>query len=249
MKRILIDVDTQFDFMHPDGSLYVPAEDSVLDAIKSTLMQASFNGIGDTYDAVLGSVDSHAYDAWEFKENGGPFPAHCVKGQRGWLRLFSDFPKRQRFIPMTEHNSDHPVDIWATTMVGEAVKGQGSRRLNPFDVAEEALEGKIAIYFEKEVYSLFSNPFAKPVLRAVGGHLWGSKVSPSWKDTQIDVMGYCAGGYCVDAAVKGLLSTPGIQDANIRVLAYATAAIGGEEGMEKSRRELTELGAEWVESL
>ena len=87
MKRILIDVDTQFDFMDPEGALFVEADQSVRDAIKNTLMQASIDGIGDSYDAIIGSVDSHAFDAWEFAENGGPFPAHCVKGQAGWLRV------------------------------------------------------------------------------------------------------------------------------------------------------------------
>ena len=237
MKRILIDVDTQFDFMHPDGSLYVPAEESVLDAIKNTLESGN-------YDAVLGSVDSHAYDAWEFQENGGPFPAHCVKGQRGWLRLHSELPTRQRFIPMTWHNVNYPIDFESTVMVGESIEGDGVRTLNPYDLASEAVDKKVALYFEKEVYSLFSNPFAAPTLRAIVEEL----KFEDWKDVQIDVMGYCAGGYCVDAAVKGLFSMGGFQKANIRVLAYASAAIGGEEGMEKSRQELTELGAEWVVS-
>jgi len=228
MKRILIDVDTQFDFMHPDGSLYVPAEESVHDAIKDILEHGG-------YDAVLGSVDSHAYDAWEFQENGGPFPAHCVKGQRGWLRLFPDFPKRQRLIPMTQGSS---------VLVGESFEGEGPRQLYTDHLATEAVEKKVALYFEKEVYSLFSNPLAAQTLHAVSHVL----DCVDWGDIQIDVMGYCAGGYCVDAAVKGLLSMPGAQHANIRVLAYATAAIGGEEGMEKSRRELTALGAEWVTS-
>jgi len=62
------------------------------------------------------------------------------------------------------------------------------------------------------------------------------------------VIGYCTGGYCVDAAVEGLLKTVSVQRANIRVLSYATAAIGGDEGMAKSKEALTALGAEWVEA-
>lgn len=234
MKRVLIDVDTQFDFMHPNGSLYVPAKESVSDAIRHLLEQGN-------YDAVVGSVDSHAYDAWEFAENGGPFPAHCVKGTSGWLRMFPS--SRERFIPMTWHNTKHPIDFESIVMVGESVEGEGNRKLNPYDLADEAINKGVALYFEKEVYSLFSNPFAAPTLRAVCEAL----KFEDWSDVQIDVMGYCAGGYCVDAAVKGLFSMGGFRKANIRVLAYATAAIGGDEGMEKSRRELTGLGAKWVE--
>jgi len=250
MKRILIDVDTQFDFMDPEGALYVEAESAVREAVKNTLMTASVDGIGDTYDAIIGSVDSHAFDAWEFAENGGPFPAHCVKGQRGWLRVNPDFPSKQRFIPMTPFgdaaNAYDGRDRGGgprTLLVGESQQGKGTRQLSPRDLATEAVEGKIGLYFEKEVYSLFDNPFAMPVLSEIGNLLGGD-----WNEIQIDVIGYCTGGYCVDAAVKGLLNTLAVQRATIRVLSYATAAIGGAEGMAKSKEALTALGAEWVEA-
>ena len=242
-KRILIDVDTQNDFMEPKGSLYVPAPNRATLACKKLLMESLFDGIGETYDAVLGSVDSHAYDAWEFQENGGPFPPHCVKGTWGWLRTWSDFPKRQRFVPMMPYRIDllggrvPPLGVF-----GEESEGAGWSPASHKDLAREAVENKVGIYFEKEVYSLFDNPLAEPVLQQVGCLLGGD-----WNDIQIDVIGYCTGGYCVDAAVKGLLDMVSVNRARIRVLGYATAAIGGEEGYEKSRRELTELGAEWVE--
>jgi nicotinamidase/pyrazinamidase len=247
-KRILIDVDTQFDFMDPNGSLYVEADPAVQEHIKNILMSASIDGIGETYDAIIGSVDSHAYDAWEFAENGGPFPAHCVKGSRGWLRTNPDFPAKQRFVPMTPfdgqdqgyyENGQRPT----TLLVGGNKEGRAPRKLSPKDLATEAVEGKVGLYFEKEVYSLFDNPFAMPVLHEIGFLLGGD-----WNDIQIDVIGYCTGGYCVDAAVQGLLKAHGIHRANIRVLSYATAAIGGAEGMAKSKAELTKLGAEWVEA-
>jgi nicotinamidase/pyrazinamidase len=250
MKRILIDVDTQFDFMDPEGALYVEADPSVSKAIRRLLMEASIDGIGVTYDAIIGSVDSHAYDAWEFKENGGPFPAHCVKGQPGWLRVNPDFPSKQRFIPMTPFgdaaNAYDGRDRGGgprTLLVGESQQGKGTRQLSPRDLASEAVEGKVGLYFEKEVYSLFDNPFALPVLSAIGNLLGGD-----WNNIGIDVIGYCTGGYCVDAAVEGLLKTVSVQRANIRVLSYATAAIGGDEGMAKSKEALTALGAEWVEA-
>jgi len=248
MKRILIDVDTQFDFMDPEGSLYVEADPSVSKAIRRLLMEASIDGIGVTYDAIIGSVDSHAYDAWEFAENGGPFPAHCVKGQSGWLRVHSEFPAKQRLIPMASYDGfnqgyyDSP-DRPTTILVGESQQGKGTRRLSPKDLATEAVVGKIGLYFEKEVYSLFDNPFALPVLQEIGLLLGGD-----WNNIGIDVIGYCTVGYCVDAAVEGLLKTVSVQRANIRVLSYATAAIGGAEGMAKSKETLTALGAEWVEA-
>jgi len=246
-KRILIDVDTQFDFMDPSGSLFVEADPTVREHIKNILMSASIDGIGETYDAIIGSVDSHAYDAWEFAENGGPFPAHCVKGQPGWLRTNPDFPAKQRFIPMTPYdgqgqgyydNGQRPT----TLLVGGSKDGKYPRKLSPKDLATEAVVGKVGLYFEKEVYSMFDNPMAEPVLHEIGLALGGD-----WNNIQIDVIGYCTGGYCVDAAVEKLCKMHGVPRANIRVLAYATAAIGGEDGMAKSKQALTALGAEWVE--
>ena len=245
-KKILIDVDTQFDFMDPEGALYVEADQSVRDAIKNTLMQASANGTGESYDAVIGSVDSHAYDAWEFAENGGPFPPHCVKGQAGWLRMNQHFPAKQRFIPMTTVARDprnRRILNDPYVLVGEATKGGGSRRMDERALAKEAVEGKVGLYFEKEVYSLFDNQMAEPVLQQIGCLLGGN-----WNEIQIDVIGYAAGGYCIDAAVTALCKTISIQRASIRVLSYATAAIGGVDGMAKSKQALTALGAEWVES-
>ena len=33
----------------------------------------------------------------EFMDNGGPFPAHCVKGRPGWLRRHHDVPQKRPF--------------------------------------------------------------------------------------------------------------------------------------------------------
>jgi len=235
MKRILVDVDTQFDFMEEDGSLYVPTDLRTYGRIAGILADES-------YDAVIGSVDSHAYDAWEFKENGGPFPPHCVKGTPGWLRVFGNYPKKQRFVPMIHVQRDMRGPVHTPfLLVGENSQGAGSRLLTPADLAKEAIEGKVGMYFEKEVYSLFKNPMADLVLLEIGNLLGGD-----WTKITIDVIGYATGGYCVDAAVEGLRSH--FPQVPIRVLSYATAAIGGADGMAKSKAALTELGAEWVEN-
>lgn len=228
MKRILIDVDTQEDFVAGIGSMYVPVDNAVLKATYQVLRTAS-----ETYDAVIGSVDSHAYDAWEFKENGGPFPSHCVKGTPGWLRVWQH-PTKTRFIPMTSWSDGGIV-------AGEAKQGGGRRLLTAHDLAQEAVEGNVGLYFEKEVYSLWDNPAALPIVKQIGTKLGGD-----WSNIQIDIIGYCTGGYCVDAAAEGLRLQ--LSRANVRVLAYATAALGGNVGAHKSKQNLTQLGVEWVES-
>jgi nicotinamidase/pyrazinamidase len=223
MNRILVDVDTQADFMNKDGALYVEAPEGTREAIRRLLMEATFDGIGRTYQAVIGSVDSHSHDAWEFQANGGPFPAHCVKGTPGWLRVNHEYPQRTRFVPITGTPK---------VLVGERTAGAGLRGLSPEDVANEALDG-VGIYFEKEVYSLFSNPIAFDIVAALVEKLGG-------KDNVVfDVIGYCTGGYCVDAAVDGLVE----QGYKVRVIEAATAAIGGEDGVAKSK---ADLAVEWV---
>lgn len=225
MRRILVDVDTQADFVHESGALHVPAAPSVPAAIASLLAQAQAAG-----DPILGSVDSHAWDAWEFVSNGGSFPAHCVKGSQGWLRVNPELPARTRFVPL------QVVEGRVRNLVAALEQGQGTRELDARALAGEALAG-VGVYFEKEVYSLFANPVAQPVVEALVAALGGPH------NVRFEVMGYCTGGYCVDAAVKGLLD----QGYAVNVLSYATAAIGGAQGQASSRAQLSADGAQWIE--
>jgi len=89
----------------------------------------------------------------------------------------------------------------------------------------------IGLFFEKEEYSILGNENALQVI---------DDLMKYHKDIVFDVMGYCLGGYCVDEAVKGLLSL----GAHVRILSDAVAAIGGQEGIEKSKQNLK--GAEWI---
>lgn len=226
MQRILIDVDTQFDFVAPDGALYVPA-DGVEARIADQLEQAVAEGV-----PVLGSVDSHAYDAWEFAAQGGPFPTHCVKGTAGWLRVHPHCPPKTRFVPMQPLAGDEVQNL-----IGEATTGAGPRVQSSLDLAREAQAG-VGLYFEKEVYSLFSNPAAAAVLAALVERCGGADA------VRFDVLGYCTGGYCVDAAALGLRE----RGYHVRVLAAATAAIGGAAGAAKSQAALSAAGIEWCDA-
>lgn len=226
VKRcIVVDVDTQHDFVAPNGSLYVPAPAGTREAIEARLRRAASEG-----DPILGSVDSHSWDAWEFEANGGPFPPHCVKGTAGWLRVTPQLPSRTRFVPM------QVVDGELRNLVGERAQGQGMRVFDAAALANEALDG-VGVYFEKEVYSLFSNPAAEHVVAALVQALGGPQ------RVVFEVLGYCTGGYCVDAAVEGLLA----RGYEVRVLGAACAAIGGDEGQTSSRSRLQAAGATWVD--
>ncbi len=223
-RRILVDVDTQHDFVDPSGALHVPAAPGTRAALTGCLSRAQDEGV-----PILGSVDSHAYDAWEFASNGGPFPPHCVKGTPGWLRVEPSIPARTRFVPM------QVVDPRVRNLVGESTQGHGPREQDAAVLAAEALDG-VGLYFEKEVYSLFDNPTAAPVIEALVRAMGGPEA------VVFDVIGYCTGGYCVDAAAEGLAA----RGYAVRVLSEVTAAIGGEDGARASKANLTAEGITWV---
>ena len=171
MKRVFIDVDVQRDFCDETGALYVKGSPN--HRFRELTAFAQANGI-----PILGSVDSHAYDAWEFasNENLGPnganprFPDHCVKGTEGWLKVEGTLPARFRFVPNVDQTD-------TDALIRELVSGATQ-----------------AAYFEKEVYSLFANPLAERTVRAFVDALGGAELL---------VYGV-ATDYCVRAAALGL---------------------------------------------
>ena len=170
IQRVFVDVDVQRDFCEPSGALFVKGSPN--EVYRALTRHAVREGI-----PILGSVDSHAWDAWEFAGNDrrGPggekpgFPDHCVKGTPGWLKVDGTLPPRFRFVPNV---AEAPIE----PLVEELRRG--------------ATQG---VYFEKEVYSLFANPLAE---RFVAALVAGA--SP-----EMIVYGV-ATDYCVKAAALGL---------------------------------------------
>ena len=174
--RVFVDVDVQFDFCDERGALSVPGSPNEL--YRRLTRHAEQNGI-----AIVGSVDSHAWDAWEFASSGrnGPagehpgFPDHCVKGTPGWLKVAGTLPPRFRFVPDVPELDVAP---WVAELVGGATH---------------------AVYFEKEVYSLFANPLAERFLARLVDEL-GARGGGA---PEFVVYGV-ATDYCVKAAALGL---------------------------------------------
>ncbi len=200
--EIFIDVDVQNDFCDPKGALYVAGSPN--EAFRTLVRAAKTRGA-----ALIGSVDSHAFDAWEFASSGnrGPqgeapgFPDHCVKGTWGWLKVEGTLPKRFRFVP----------NVPGLDMAALAE-----------EVATRAVGG---VYFEKEVYSLFVNPNAAALLSELA-RIRGESL-------EARVFGV-ATDYCVKAAAIGLCER-GIATT---VLSDAIAAItpeGGEQALSEMR--------------
>lgn len=75
---IFIDIDTQYDFCHPTGKLYVPGAESLAPVLKQLISHALQHGI-----PILASADAHAPDDPEFEQ----FPPHCVRGTAGQAKI------------------------------------------------------------------------------------------------------------------------------------------------------------------
>jgi nicotinamidase/pyrazinamidase len=73
----LLVIDMQYDFL-PDGSLGVPNGHEVLAPVNHLLALYGEQGL-----PVFASRDWHPAGHCSFKEQGGPWPAHCVAGTEG----------------------------------------------------------------------------------------------------------------------------------------------------------------------
>ena len=79
------DVDTQYDFMRPEGALYVPGAEGIIDNVSRARRFALDNGY-----SLLASTDWHKEGNAEI--SGRPdfktiFPPHCLAGKKGSERV------------------------------------------------------------------------------------------------------------------------------------------------------------------
>jgi nicotinamidase/pyrazinamidase len=94
--RILWDVDTQVDFMLPDGKLYVPGAEETIPAMKRLVDAARAAGV-----VHVASADDHELTDEEISEEPDlqtTYPPHCLRGTRG-----------ARKIPETDQNDPVPI--------------------------------------------------------------------------------------------------------------------------------------------
>ncbi len=84
-KIVFWDVDTQFDFMSPQGALYVPGAEEIIDKVGQVRRFALENGY-----SILSDVDWHRMDNPEISEQPDmktTFPPHCLAGTPGAERV------------------------------------------------------------------------------------------------------------------------------------------------------------------
>ncbi|MBM4026390.1 MAG: hypothetical protein FJ280_13455 [Planctomycetes bacterium] len=84
-KTIFWDVDTQFDFMKPEGALYVPGAEEIIDKVSEVRRFALENSY-----SILSDVDWHRWENPEIAEQPDmetTFPPHCMAGTPGAERI------------------------------------------------------------------------------------------------------------------------------------------------------------------
>lgn len=110
-RTVLIDVDTQIDFVEPDGALYVPGAETLKPSFARLLSAAKARRV-----PVIASADAHGPDDPEFTV----FPPHCVAGTEGQRRVAETVPARALTVPL---DGSLPADRdHEATLVLEKVK-------------------------------------------------------------------------------------------------------------------------------
>jgi len=79
-RLVFLDVDTQIDFMLPDGKLYLEESRHIFGNLHRLIEYALLNRI-----LIVQTADTHTEDDPEFETYG--FPPHCVARTPGWYRV------------------------------------------------------------------------------------------------------------------------------------------------------------------
>jgi len=137
MARVIFwDVDTQYDFMKPDGKLYVPGAQDIIPNLKRLTDYAHTRGI-----RIVASADDHVMGHPEISDKPdwqSTFPPHCMRGTSG-----------QKKIPETALRDPLVVE---------------PARTDPKALADRVRAHKGDILFHKHRFDVFTNENVTAVL-------------------------------------------------------------------------------------
>ncbi len=107
-KVVFMDIDTQYDFIAPDGKLYVKGAENIVDNLKMLTEFAFQNKI-----KIISSIDAHSLSDPEMKQ----FPPHCIVGTDGQKKIQETLVDGNVIISMQDdkesvgHATVHPQII------------------------------------------------------------------------------------------------------------------------------------------
>lgn len=140
MSRLVFwDVDTQYDFIYPDGRLYVKGAEEIILNLGRLTRYAQRHKI-----QVIGSVDYHSEEDEEISDNPDyeeTFPPHCMKNTQGQAKIEATTPQNPLWIDYTRYEDE--------------------------ELAKKIREHRGEIYFRKRWFDVFSNPNTDKVLKII----------------------------------------------------------------------------------
>ncbi len=129
---VLVDVDTQIDFLFPAGALYVPGAERIIPELERLVSWAAANGI-----PVISSADAHTEQDPEFQT----WPPHCIAGTLGQKKVAGTvlpgavtIPNRADELPAGWQNAPQvivekqTVNLFDTATIGRVLQGWPARR-------------------------------------------------------------------------------------------------------------------------
>jgi nicotinamidase/pyrazinamidase len=135
---LLWDVDTQVDFMLPDGKLYVPGAEETAPAMRRLVEAAREAGI-----VHVASADDHELTDPEISDEPdfvNTYPPHCLRGTRGAQK-----------VPETEQDDPLPLSLVPF----------------PPGLMPGLAGGRREILLLKKNFNVFTNPNTDPLLDAL----------------------------------------------------------------------------------
>ena len=139
MTRVFWDVDTQVDFIEPDGELYVAGSETIRANLARLTTFAHDHGI-----RIVASSDCHAPEDEELSDDpdfADTFPPHCMIGTPGQARI----PETELSGALIIEPDADPAEALAL------VKGHDND-----------------ILFHKRYFDVFTNPCVTPIVEALG---------------------------------------------------------------------------------
>jgi nicotinamidase/pyrazinamidase len=136
--RILWDVDTQVDFMLPEGKLYVPGAEETAPAMARLVAATREAGV-----VHVASADDHELTDPEITDEPdfrNTYPPHCLRGTRGAAK-----------VPETEQDDPLPLSLVPF----------------PPGLVPGLVAGRREILLLKKNFNVFTNPNTDPLLDAL----------------------------------------------------------------------------------
>ena len=191
MRRFVIVVDTQADFMHADGALSVAGAEALIAPMRAWLADLDPAETA----GVLFTFDTHTAERFAGSSEAEQFPLHCERGTPGWANVL-DLAAVAPGIPVYRIEKG-VFDMWAepdltieAVATGEtqprdaffaALRAEGVTDLTVIGVAADycvrwAIDGAVARGFTVNVPAALTRGITRPIAQVLAEDFAGQPV-------------------------------------------------------------------------